>query len=173
MFVCLEAGMYVRHIWILLEMIWEVIILEKLKRNNGGKNIMFDWENRRIWKQWNAGRTENNKLIGLKHLNYVKCFFVFVLLFGCCEVHSYNIIEIRHLSVDSAFITGLTPTELDSILNLPLAVWRVPHEEQIMPTLPEHLMILPFFVGVHIVSALFFVAFVFNFVYLFCPCYFM
>jgi hypothetical protein len=42
MFVCLEAGMYVRHIWILLEMIWEVIILEKLKRNNGGKNIMFD-----------------------------------------------------------------------------------------------------------------------------------
>jgi hypothetical protein len=36
----------------------------------------------------------------------------------------------------------------------------------------EHLMILPVFVGVHTASALFFVAFVFNSVYLFCPCYF-
>jgi hypothetical protein len=33
-------------------------------------------------------------------------------------------------------------------------------------------MILPVFVGVHTASALFFVPFVFNPVYLFCPCYF-
>jgi hypothetical protein len=41
-----------------------------------------------------------------------------------------------------------------------------------MLTLPEHLMIFPFFVKVHAASALFFVTFVFNSVYLFCPCYF-
>jgi hypothetical protein len=50
--------------------------------------------------------------------------------------------------------------------------YMVPRAEQIMLTLPEHLVILPVFVGVHTVSALFFVAFVFNSVYLFCPCYF-
>jgi len=50
--------------------------------------------------------------------------------------------------------------------------YMVPRAEQIMLTLPEHLMILPVFVGVHTASALFFVAFVFNSVYLFCPCYF-
>ena len=50
--------------------------------------------------------------------------------------------------------------------------YMVPRTEQIMPTLLEHLMILPVFVGVHTASALFFVAFVFNSVYLFCPCYF-
>ena len=33
-------------------------------------------------------------------------------------------------------------------------------------------MIPPVFVGVHTASALFFVPFVFNSVYLFCPCYF-
>jgi hypothetical protein len=41
-----------------------------------------------------------------------------------------------------------------------------------MPTLPEQLMIFQFFVKVHAASALFFVTFVFNSVYLFCPCYF-
>jgi len=41
-----------------------------------------------------------------------------------------------------------------------------------MLALPKHLMILPVFVGVHTASALFFVALVFNSVYLFCPCYF-
>ena len=46
--------------------------------------------------------------------------------------------------------------------------YMVPRAEQIMLTLPEHLMILPVFVGVHTASALFFVAFVFNSVYLFC-----
>jgi hypothetical protein len=41
-----------------------------------------------------------------------------------------------------------------------------------MLTLPEYLMIFPFLVKVHAAIALFFVAFVFNSVYLFCPCYF-
>jgi len=35
-------------------------------------------------------------------------------------------------------------------------VWRVPRMEQIMLTLPEHMMIPPVFVGVHTASALFF-----------------
>jgi hypothetical protein len=41
-----------------------------------------------------------------------------------------------------------------------------------MLTLPEYLMIFSFLVKVHAAIALFFVAFVFNSVYLFCPCYF-
>ena len=50
--------------------------------------------------------------------------------------------------------------------------YMVQRTEQILLTLPELLMILPVFVGVHTASALFFVPFVFNSVYLFCPCYF-
>jgi hypothetical protein len=40
----------------------------------------------------------------------------------------------------------LTHTDLDFIPDIPLAFRHVPHAEQIMPTLPEHLMIFPVFV---------------------------
>jgi hypothetical protein len=54
--------------------------------------------------------------------------------------------EVKHLSIDSEFITGLTHTDFDFIPDFPLALWRRPHAEQIMPTLPEYLMIFPVFV---------------------------
>lgn len=39
-----------------------------------------------------------------------------------------------------------THTDFDFIPDFPLALWRRPHAEQIMPTLPEYLMIFPVFV---------------------------